>query len=90
MKYLHCGHCCISYEVIIIDNPDLPLSESNILAKAGGVRCKHLLGDASGRYKCGVHNHPDYEQTPCYDFGQVEESGTDDCRVGNFIMLKSI
>jgi Fe-S-cluster containining protein len=86
MKCLRCGHCCINYAVIILDNPDLPLTETNVRFKPDGERCPHLRGDAPGKYSCAVHDHPQYQETPCFDFGQIEESPEDPCRIGMYIL----
>lgn len=88
MKCLRCGYCCIHYEVIIIADPAKPLSADNIQAKPSGQRCPHLVGNAAGSYSCAVHDHPDYEQTPCFDFTQVEASPDDPCRMGVYILKR--
>ncbi len=81
MKCLRCGYCCINYDVIIIDDGKLPLSETNIKHKPSGVACQHLIGTKPGEYSCAIHDHPDYNQTPCFDFTQVERQDSD-CRMG--------
>lgn len=90
MKCLNCGHCCIHYDVVIIDSPDKPLSPHNVTYKASGIKCKHLLGDAPGVYSCAVHGHPDYKDTPCFDYTQISASQNDPCRVGVYLLKRVI
>jgi hypothetical protein len=89
MKCLRCGHCCINYAVVILDNPALPLTETNVRFKPGGERCPHLRGDAPGDYSCAVHDHPQYQETPCFDFGQIEKSPEDPCRMGMYVLQQT-
>ena len=86
MKCLRCGHCCVNYDVIIIKNGDLPISEDNVVHKPSGERCPHLRGDSPGAYSCAIHDHPEYKQTPCFDFTQVEDSVDDPCRMGVYVL----
>lgn len=88
MKCLRCGHCCIAYDVIILDDASRGLVEDNIKHKPSGERCQHLVGDKPGAYSCAIHGHPDYDKTPCADFAQVESSVDDDCRVGVYMLKK--
>lgn len=86
MKCLHCGHCCIHYDVIIVDDPKIGLVQGNLIHKPSGVKCQHLLGDKVGEYSCSIHNEPWYEETPCFEFGQIESNVNDLCRVGEHIL----
>ncbi len=86
MKCLRCGHCCIKYDVMIVDNPKLGVVEGNIIHKPNGVNCKHLSNGQPGEYICLVHSKLWYSQSPCFDFGQIESSINDLCRVGEFKM----
>ena len=86
MKCLRCGYCCIHYEVAVIKDSSLPLSEDNIMHKHSGMRCPHLLGEKPGDYACAVHDHPDYASTPCADFTQIEHSPEDNCRMGDYVL----
>lgn len=86
MKCLRCGHCCIRYDVIIIKDGGLPLSDSNVVHKPSDERCPHLRGDTPGEYACAVHDHPDYTKTPCYEFAQIEPSADTPCRVGVYVL----
>jgi hypothetical protein len=88
MKCIRCGYCCIHYDVIIVADPKLGIQEDNIHHKPSGVKCPHLTGDVPGEYTCAVHNEPWYKETPCYDFGQIEESENDICRIGKYFMEK--
>ena len=92
MRCLRCGYCCIEYDVMIIDNPDLGdetisgRNETNVKHKPSGVRCQHLRGDKPGNYSCAIHHHDWYRKTPCFDHGQVEASPDDLCRMGEYIL----
>lgn len=89
MICLRCGKCCLEYSVVVIDDPERGLVEDNLIMQNGSERCKHLQGDEPGRYSCAIHDHPVYEQTPCFQFGQV---GSPDsyCRVGVYNMVAHI
>jgi hypothetical protein len=86
MKCLRCGYCCIQYLVGIISDPDKEIAEDNVEAKTSGVRCKYLIGDVPGKFSCSIHYRPFYEETPCFEFGQVESSLDDPCRMGKYIL----
>lgn len=86
MKCLRCGYCCIKYEVIIVDNPELGIRDDNLIAKHTDERCKHLMGDSLGNYSCAIHHYDWYKQTPCYSYGQIELSPDDPCRMGQYIL----
>lgn len=86
MKCLRCGHCCINYDVEIVDNKHDGLNENNVTYKPGGVKCKHLRGEHPGAYSCELHDMEWYKLTPCYDFGQIESSPDSECRMGRFIL----
>ena len=84
MICLHCGYCCIHYDVIIVDDPNLGPSEDNLKHKPTGERCQHLTGDVCGEYACVIHDRPWYNETPCYQYGQTERSVDTPCRMGVF------
>ena len=89
MICLHCGHCCKNYCVVIISDPNKNYIENNLEYHEGNnVSCKHLLGDKIGKYNCAIHDHKLYNQTPCYDFTQIEHSNTE-CRTGRYILNKT-
>jgi hypothetical protein len=88
MRCLRCGHCCHKYAVIIVDDPDKPISEDNLTAHMGDGPCKHLRGDTPGAYACSIHAKPWYNQTPCFSHGQVEYSPDDNCRLGEYILKR--
>lgn len=90
MKCLHCGYCCIMYDVVIISK-DIGArksitTESNFETKKSGVRCKHLIGRVSGKFKCAIHKYSWYKRTPCFDYGQIELKDTTDCRTGSYVL----
>jgi len=82
MICLRCGYCCKKYAVVIVDNPDKGICESNLICYMGDSQCKHLRGDKPGEYSCAVHDRPWYEETPCFEFGQIEKDPGFPCRVG--------
>jgi hypothetical protein len=85
MKCLRSGHCCIHYDVIIVDNPELGIVEDNLIHKPCGIKCQHLVGAIPGEYSCAIHDQPYYKYTPCFDYGQIEQNVTDNCRVGAYV-----
>ncbi len=88
MKCLRCGYCCVQYDVIIVDDPNLGIprdvSSTNFRHKPTGQRCQHLRGDQMGRLSCAVHNYPWFEETPCHSHRQVEDKPSTECRMGRF------
>lgn len=86
MKCLRCGHCCIHYDVIILIDPDAGFEEENVEHKPSGTRCRHLTGDKPGEYACSIHDHPNYQHTPCADFAQIEDHPESPCRMGEYIL----
>ena len=85
MICLRCGHCCKSYVVGIVDDPEKGPVEGNIIAHAGEGPCKHLRGDKPGSYSCALHDYPWYPETPCYAHGQIEGRNTP-CRLGRYLL----
>lgn len=88
MICLRCGHCCFNYEVIIIDDPDIGLDPNNIKEKHTGDRCQHITGDVCGEYSCSIHDKLWYDQTPCWQHGQIEKSADTHCRMGVYFLKK--
>jgi hypothetical protein len=86
MICLRCGYCCIHYDVIIVNDPELGLVEENLVHKPCGVRCQHLLGTIPGQYVCAVHDRSWYEETPCFSYGQIEPSPDTRCRMGVYTL----
>lgn len=86
MICLRCGHCCIAYDVMIVDDPAKGLRVDNTLYKPAGQRCKHLLGDKPRDYSCAIHFCGWYKRTPCYNHRQIEATVKDDCRIGAFVL----
>jgi len=90
MKCLRCGYCCKNYSVVIVDDPEIGITEDNLILHNGDGRpCKHLLGDKTGEYSCAVHDCPWYKETPCYMHGQIELKNTN-CRLGEYILKNSL
>jgi len=73
--------------VMIVDDPNKPISEDNIIAHMGDGKCKHLDGDTPGSYSCKIHDREWYNQTPCFSHGQIEHGNTE-CRMGKYILSK--
>jgi len=48
-------------------------------------QCPHLRGDRPGEYWCYCHNKPWYNQTPCYEYSQIERNNSL-CRTGAYFM----
>lgn len=86
MKCLRCGYCCIKYMVVIVDDPALGLAEDNLIIKNTDEWCKHLVGNKPGEYSCAIHDYPWYDQTPCWQYTQVELSLDDPCRTGEWML----
>jgi hypothetical protein len=87
MRCLRCGHCCMHYLVVIVDDPKKGIDPDNLIVHEGnGVKCKHLVGDKQGEYSCGIHDEPWYDETPCYQFTQVESDESTPCRMGEYIL----
>ena len=63
MICLHCGYCCLTSWVIIVDDPAKGIKEGNLLEQDGSKsRCKHLIGDKPGEYSCTIHNERWYKK----------------------------
>jgi len=88
MICLRCGHCCKFYSVAIVKNPDLGITEENIVMHLGdGTPCPHLRGDKPGEYSCAIHDQPWYPETPCARHAQVG-SPQAECRMGKYVLQK--
>lgn len=95
MICVNCGLCCYDYPVGIIKKEfinfnvkttsDFP--EEAIDIKLGNTPCPHIFWK-DHKSQCAVHDKPWYKQTPCFDFGQIEESPDCVCRIGEWIMEK--
>ena len=88
MKCLRCGYCCKVSMVVIIDNPEGPFNESNVITcnLLEDGPCKHLCGNKPGEYACKIHDKSWYKKTPCFSHGQIESSITDNCRLGEYFL----
>ena len=72
--------------VVIVGDPEKGISEGNLIARDGNDGpCKHLKGSGPGDYECDVHDYPWYEDTPCFQFTQVERGNTE-CRLGRYTL----
>ncbi len=89
MICLRCGYCCKNSFVIIVDNPELGITQENLKCHNGqGQHCQHLEGSKVGEYSCAVHNYKWYKKTPCFSHGQIETSKDTECRMGRHILNK--
>lgn len=87
MICLRCGYCCQHYFVQVVDDPSIGIEDGNIITLYGdGTRCPHLQGDTPGEFSCGIHNEPWYDQTPCFEFTQIEQDPKSPCRMGEYIL----
>lgn len=86
MRCLRSGYCCINYDVVIVDDPKLGLVEGNVIHKPHGEQCQHLKGSRPGDYRCEVHEEPWFLESPCGQYGQVENSPLNPCRMGEYIL----
>ncbi len=92
MICVNCGMCCVDYDVIII-NPKAISKDGNVnlnddksyIHKGSGKACPHLYWDDE-KSQCHIHNYEWYKKTPCYDFGQIESSKDDICRIGYYLV----
>jgi len=91
MICVHCGYCCIKLCVVTINKEYATetfklknLSEENTLVSMSDEACPHVTLD-NGKFLCGVHDMPWYKDTPCASHGQIEESPSSICRMGEYI-----
>ena len=91
MICLHCGYCCKSMIVVIVDDPEKGIIPDNLKVHEGtGKPCQHLKGNKAGEYSCSLHNKSWYEETPCFSHTQIENSPEDVCRMGEYILKKEM
>jgi hypothetical protein len=88
MVCLRCGTCCISHEVIIVDDPAKGIRKGNLIPKHTGDKCKHLVGVRPGEFSCGIHHYKWYKKTPCAHHGQIEAAPDRPCRLGAYVLSK--
>jgi hypothetical protein len=72
-------------DVIIVDDPSKGIITSNLIHKATGVKCQHLVGENLGSYSCSIHNESWYKRTPCFHFSQTETKNSP-CRLGQYFL----
>lgn len=85
MICLRSGYCCTHYDVIIVDDPDLGITENNLKHKESGTVCQHLRGASPGKYECSIHDREWYKGTPCFDYSQIGSENSK-CRLGQRII----
>ena len=96
MICVNCGLCCYDYVVVIvkkeyinedIDNMNLhPDGMDALTIKSSNTPCPYLFW-INRKSRCKVHGKRWYKHTPCFDFGQIEESNTV-CRLGEYVLKK--
>ena len=89
MICLHSGYCCIHYDVIIVDDPELGIIDGNLKHKPSGIPCQHLKGEGAGKYVCAIHDKEWYNETPCAAYTQVGRHDAP-CRTGERILNKEV
>ena len=88
MKCLHCGYCCIMYDVVIVKpeyvSEKLVLTEDNfgdiLVHKPNNEVCPHLYFQ-NDQYFCRIHDYEWYKETPCFRHSQIEQKNSN-CRIG--------
>lgn len=85
MICLQCGYCCKTMFVVIVDDPGKGIREDNLIVHEGHGPCKHLKSDNT----CTIHDEPWYKQTPCFSHGQIEQSLSDECRMGAYLQRRT-
>ncbi len=85
MICLRCGYCCDAYCVVIVDDPEKGVVEGNLKFRDGTEKCQHLRGEKPGEFSCGIHDREWYEETPCFQHGQIERKNSN-CRMGEYIL----
>jgi len=88
MICLRCGYCCKNCMVIVVDDPDKGIVKGNLIPCnfSKKTSCKHLTGTIPGEFSCAVHHYSWYKDTPCFAYGQIESSPTENCRMGKYIL----
>lgn len=87
MECLRCGHCCKHSWVVIVDDPEKGIVESNLIVLNGqGQACPHLIEEKPYECSCAVHDKPWYKKTPCFSHSQIERSVKSVCRLGKYIL----
>jgi hypothetical protein len=85
MICLRCGYCCHRLFVPIVKDVELGPVEGNLTSYLGDSRCPHLIGKIPGEYSCECRSKDWYEETPCFQYGQVEATNSP-CRTGTHVM----
>lgn len=71
--------------VVIVDDPEKGIDIDNLKARKGDTPCQHLEGTEPGQFFCKLHDYPWYDETPCSEYGQIEQKNTN-CRMGEYIL----
>lgn len=92
MICLNCGMCCIDYLVVIVkpesateDFDITNASEDDFIGKKSHDPCPHLYWE-EGKSRCKIHHFSWYKDTPCFQFGQIESSPKNVCRIGEYML----
>jgi len=67
----------------IVNDPEKEINEANLLCLDGSQRCPHLKGTKPGEYSCSIHHYDWFKETPCGQYGQIEQRDSD-CRTGSY------
>src|SRR6056297_3377445 len=96
MKCLHCGYCCLLYDVIII-NPEFESEQLDIenediktdvmfQNKPSYQKCPYLVL-TDNKFYCSIHERKWYKKTPCFSHSQIESENSN-CRIGEYVKTK--
>ena len=96
MICLRCGFCCVRYAVIIVApgkfDPDMTVAEIEakygpeaFVAKDSDTPCPHLRAEQE-KASCAVRECKFYDETPCFQFCQIESTLASECRIGRAVL----
>jgi hypothetical protein len=85
MICLRCGHCCLTYSIVVVKDPEKGIIEDNYVVLDGTTRCPHLEGNKKGEYSCKIHHYKWFPETPCGQHAQFERGNTN-CRLGEHLL----
>jgi len=76
--------------VCIVDDPEKgPVEDNLTMHLGGGKKCQHLQGDTPGKYSCSIHHYDWYQETPCFQHGQIGREDAE-CRLGRYTLNKEL
>lgn len=84
MICLHCGYCCIFYDVIILKDYDQEPSEENAIYKRNNEICPHLA-IINDQIICTAHGKKYFKDCPCDQYSQLESENLN-CRTGDYVI----